>query len=115
MKLKERYSLWLLPENLLRVQGWALDGLIDEEIANKMEISKHTFYVWKKRFPAFDKALKLSKEVADRQIEQSLFKLAKDGNITAQIFWLKNRKPREWRDKQELEVSGETKVIVKEE
>lgn len=27
-------------------------------------------------------------------------------DTTAQIFWLKNRKPREWRDKQDIEVSG---------
>jgi len=28
-------------------------------------------------------------------------------DVTAQIFWLKNRKPKEWRDKQELEHSGD--------
>nr|WP_308743166.1 helix-turn-helix domain-containing protein [uncultured Anaerocolumna sp.] len=27
-------------------------------------------------------------------------------DTTAQIFWLKNRKPKEWRDKQDIEVSG---------
>ena len=27
-------------------------------------------------------------------------------DTTAQIFWLKNRKPQEWRDKQETEISG---------
>lgn len=112
---KEKYKEWLLPENLLRIQGWAMDGNTDAEMCEKMGIIKATFYDWRKRFPAFDKALKLSKEVADRQIEQSLFKSAKEGNITAQIFWLKNRKSKEWRDKHDVEVSGETKVIVKEE
>lgn len=28
-------------------------------------------------------------------------------DTTAQIFWLKNRKPKEWRDKRDVEVSGE--------
>ncbi|HLS07388.1 MAG TPA: hypothetical protein VK079_05485, partial [Bacillota bacterium] len=27
-------------------------------------------------------------------------------DTTAQIFWLKNRKPAEWRDKQEIEHTG---------
>lgn len=28
-------------------------------------------------------------------------------DTTAQIFWLKNRKPKEWRDKKDFEMSGE--------
>ena len=31
-------------------------------------------------------------------------------DTTAQIFWLKNRKPDEWRDKKETEVSGNMTV-----
>jgi len=31
-------------------------------------------------------------------------------DVTAQIFWLKNRKPKEWRDKQDIEHSGEIKM-----
>lgn len=27
-------------------------------------------------------------------------------DVTAQIFWLKNRKPAEWRDKQEIDIAG---------
>lgn len=34
-------------------------------------------------------------------------------DTTAQIFWLKNRKPKEWRDKQEIEHSGETTQNIK--
>lgn len=33
-------------------------------------------------------------------------------DTTAQIFWLKNRKPKEWRDKQEIEHSGETTQTI---
>lgn len=35
-------------------------------------------------------------------------------DITAQIFWLKNRKPKEWRDKQQIEHSGEINNPFKE-
>ncbi len=34
-------------------------------------------------------------------------------DTTAQIFWLKNRKPAEWRDKQEINHSGETTHYIK--
>lgn len=33
-------------------------------------------------------------------------------DTTAQIFWLKNRKPDVWRDKKETELSGETSLTV---
>ncbi len=33
-------------------------------------------------------------------------------DTTAQIFWLKNRKPKEWRDKQELEHSGDLNFVI---
>ena len=34
-------------------------------------------------------------------------------DTTAQIFWLKNRKPQEWRDKSDIEHSGTMTVIEK--
>ena len=33
-------------------------------------------------------------------------------DVTAQIFWLKNRDPERWRDKQEIQHSGEIKSGV---
>lgn len=103
---KEKYKEWLEPQNLLRVQGWAMDGLTDEQIAHNMGIACKTLWEWKNKYSNLGNALKVSKEIADRQIENALFKAAKEGNITAQIFWLKNRKIKEWRDKQEVEHSG---------
>lgn len=35
-------------------------------------------------------------------------------DVTAQIFWLKNRKPKDWRDKQEIEHSGSVENRLKE-
>lgn len=32
------------------------------------------------------------------------------GDTTAQIFWLKNRKPEQWRDKQDVQHSGSVNV-----
>ena len=35
----------------------------------------------------------------DYEVENALLKRALSGDTTAQIFWLKNRKPEKWRDK----------------
>ena len=94
---------WLEPEGLLKIEGWARDGLTDEQIARNMGINPATLYEWKKKYPKIAESLKRSKDVADRQVENALFENAISGNITAQIFWLKNRKPDKWRDKQEYE------------
>lgn len=120
-----KYTEWLTREGLLKIEGWAKDGLIDEQIAKNMGIAYSTFKEWKKRFPDLSDVLKRSKEVVDREIENALFESAKGfvyeeeavtntgevvtvkkyskPNVTAIIFWLKNRKRNEWRDKQEIE------------
>jgi hypothetical protein len=103
---KSKYKEWLEPQNLLRIQGWAMDGLTEAQICHNMGISTVTLWEWKKKYPNISNVLKVNKDIADRQVENALFKAAKDGNITAQIFWLKNRKRKEWRDKQELEHNG---------
>ena len=108
---KEKYKEWLLPENLLRIQGWAMDGLTNEDIAHNMGIAAKTLWEWKCKYSSLSNALKVSKDIADRQIENALFKAAKEGNITAQIFWLKNRKPDKWREQRREQEQQETPVI----
>lgn len=100
---KGKYQEWLEPEGLLKIEGWARDGLTDEQIAHNMGISAKTLYNWKEKHLQLLQALKRGKEVVDRQVENALFENAINGNTTAQIFWLKNRKPDKWRDKQEYE------------
>lgn len=170
-----KYTEWLTKEGLLLIEGWARDGLTDEQIAHNIGISRSTLNVWKKRFSDISDTLKSGKEVIDRKVENSLLKRAlgydyvertakvvdrnpeiveaerrefenrykldnpeadlqeiKDiavkaiptresivflevnkqvaPDTTAQIFWLKNRKPEEWRDKQVVQHDGEVKV-----
>lgn len=100
---KGKYQEWLEPEGLLKIEGWARDGLTDEQIAHNMGISAKTLYNWKEKHLQILHVLKRSKDVADRQVENALFENAINGNTTAQIFWLKNRKPDKWRDKQDYE------------
>lgn len=74
-------------------------GLTVQEIANIWDVSERVLYRWQNRHLEFSQSLKRGKEEADAAIVQSLFQQAKDGNITAIIFWLKNRQPDKWRDK----------------
>ncbi len=127
-----KYDEWITKEGLALIAGWARDGLTEEQIAHNMGIKRQTLYEWKKRFSDISDVLKQNKEVVDRQVENALLKNAlgfhykeevvtnkgdvveivkyEKPNTTAQIFWLKNRKRNEWRDKQDHEVSGESTV-----
>lgn len=129
---KPKYEEWLTDDGLTRITGWARDGLTDEQIAHNMGISASTLREWKHKYSALSAALKESKELVDRLVENALLKRAlgyeyeeiteeltktEDGTLamretkrvrkqvapdtTAQIFWLKNRKPDDWRDKPE--------------
>ena len=129
---KGKYEYWLTPEGLLKLEGWARDGLTDEQIAENMGITRSTLNEWKKKYPDISDTLKRGKDVVDTQVENALLKralgysykettseLMEDGmrvtkvvekevvpDTTAQIFWLKNRRPDKWRDKQDVQVSG---------
>ena len=130
---KGKYADWLTPEGLLQIEGWARDGLTDEQMAKNIGISRSTLNVWKDRYSDISDALKKGKDIIDRQVENALLKRAlgyeyeevkekfEDGVITertvtkkevvpdttAQIFWLKNRKPDKWRDKPGYEDTSE--------
>ena len=133
-----KYEEWITDDGLIKVQGWARDGLSNEQIAHNMGITVKTLYEWQNKYGDFCEALKKGKEVVDREVENALLKRAlgyeytevteepvKDPDsgkptmvitkrvtkqiapdTTAQIFWLKNRKPDEFRDKRDVELSG---------
>lgn len=136
---KGKYVDWLTPEGLLKVEGWARDGLTEEQISENIGINRRTLTDWKNRYEPISLALKKGKEVVDRQVENALLKRAlgyeytettreavrdpESGEVkmqvtkkvtkqvipdtTAQIFWLKNRKPDKWRDKPGYEDTSE--------
>ena len=88
-------------DKLILVEGWARDGLTDEQISKKLGIAYSTFREYKKAHSALSAALKNGKEVVDYEVESALYKAALNGNVTAMIFWLKNRKPDRWKDRKE--------------
>ena len=119
----------MTPDGLLRIEGWARDGLTDEQIAAKMGIHPATFYKWLNNYGEICEAIKKGKAPVDIEVENALLKRAtgyyyeetvtevytdKDGNekehirtlrkhmpadVTAQIYWLNNRKPEKWRNR----------------
>lgn len=138
-----KFKKWQEPENLILLEGWARDGLTDEQIAKNMGISRSTLNVWKEKFSDISDSLKKGKEVADYIVENELFKSTQErivtikepvkirkekqkvgegkiveehieyvdkqivvpGNVTAQIYWLNNRKPKKWRNSRDNDKS----------
>lgn len=100
-----KFEYWLTEDGLTLLEGWARDGLTDEQIAKNMGVNPATLYRYKQNHSEICEALKKGKEVVDFEVENALLKSAIAGNTTAQIFWLKNRRPDRWRDKPP-EVSG---------
>ena len=108
-----------IKEKLTLIEGWAREGLTDEQIANNLDISTSTFYEYKNKYSEFSESLKKGKEIIDFEVENALLKNALDGNVTAQIYWLNNRKPQQWKSKREntesnkKEISKVEQILVK--
>jgi hypothetical protein len=106
-------------------------GATDAQLADFFGVSVSTVNLWKVEHSEFSESIRVPKGEADERVEQSLYRRALGyehdevdirvvgGELiqtpirkhyppdsTAMIFWLKNRKPAEWRDKQEIEHQG---------
>lgn len=90
-------------DKLILIEGWARDGFTNKEIAVKLGIGETTFYKIVNEHPEVSEVLKKGKEVIDYQVENALLKNALDGNTTAQIYWLNNRRPDRWKNKRNEE------------
>lgn len=138
---KSKVEYWLTDDGLILLEGWARDGLTDEQIAHNCGISRNTLYVWQNKHQDIRDALKKGKEVIDYEIENQLIKnikgfehtyltekVTKDGDVVsvmetvyvkpdtaAAIFWLKNRLPKKWRNNPSADdgsSNGDKKVII---
>ena len=113
-------------------------GATDKEMADFFNVKEQTINNWKKNHPSFFESIKRGKIVADANVAKSLYnralgyyhpedKIFNDNgeplivptvkhyppDPTAAIFWLKNRKPAEWRDKRDVQVEGNMTFSVK--
>lgn len=109
------------------VYNMGLLGATDADLAQAFDVASSTLNKWKLDHIEFAEALKGGKMRADAEVALSFLKRAKgyryeekyyqDGKLTryvekehppdasACINWLKNRQPKYWRDKQEVEHS----------
>lgn len=73
-------------DKLILVEGWARDGLTDEQIANNLGINVATLYRYKKQHSEFCESLKKGKEVIDFEVENALLKRALGYNYTEKTY-----------------------------
>jgi hypothetical protein len=105
----------------------------DNDLADFFGVSKQTINAWKKQYPEFCQSMQLGKQKADAKVvEQTLRSADRYEHLAAEViadaktgiehatpyieqyahdmvvtaFWLKNRRPDLWRDKQEHEHGG---------
>lgn len=122
------------PEFVEQAEKLCLLGATDDEIADFFGVTDRTLDRWKHTHEDFCRSLKVGKEAADNRVERSLYQKAVgytfdsekvfqfQGEIvraeikehvppsdTATFFWLKNRRPKDWRDKTTTEIeAGDT-------
>ena len=135
---KPLYTQWITEEGLEQIKKWAENGLIGKQIANNIGINHTTLYDWMNKFPELAEAVRDGRKVMDEQVENSLLKRAmgyeyveetwgknhvgemviakrvakfQAPDVTAQMFWLKNRNPERWRDR--VEVKNEHEGTIK--
>jgi hypothetical protein len=90
-----------------RAESVAAMGGTNEQIAAALGVSLGTLKNARNRDVGLDDAIRTGKDKADLRVVQSLYQKAINGDTTAMIFWLKNRRPTEWRDKRDFEHTGE--------
>jgi hypothetical protein len=87
--------------DLQQVENLASRGLGTTQIARAMGVSWNTIDRNRKRSVDFEDAIKRGKAKGLAQVTNSLFTSATDGNVTAQIFYLKNQDAKTWKDRVE--------------
>jgi transcriptional regulator with XRE-family HTH domain len=85
------------------VKWMARNGLTAAQIADELHVSASTLGRWCTEHDNLAASLNDGRDLSDARVEDSLFSSAMAGNVTAQIFWLKNRRPAKWRDVQRVE------------
>ena len=112
MKFQKGLEYWTSEEGLLLLGGWARDGKSQTEIAESCGIPLSTLKKWMKSSDDLRQVVECCPEAVDYQVENALLKKAMAGNTSAQIFWLKNRRPDKWQKKAGTDSGeGETEII----
>lgn len=112
-------------------------GATDADIIEAIGVARSTFYKWRAEHKAFSDALKVGKAPSDDRVEATLYQKAVGytqqsvkifqfqgeevvvpyteivpPDTTAAIFWLKNRRPEQWRAQPELDPKEREPVTI---
>ena len=110
------------PEFVDQVRKLCQLGATDVEVARFFQVDPSTIYLWRIQHPEFSESMKIGKALPDDRVERSLYQRAigynlkikktisrtedgsvteqevhLPGDVTAQIKWLTNRRPKQWR------------------
>ena len=102
---------WGTVEKLQLLEEWSTQGLYIKDIAAKMGISVTTVYDWMNKNPKIAAAIKKGRDKSIDMVENALFKSAINGNVTAMIFYLKNRAPERYKDRVDNNINTDIKDI----
>lgn len=97
MARPSKYETHVKPR-LTEIADWVRNGASDKQVAERLGISADSLIEYKKKFSEFSECLKNTRAYVDGRVENALLDRALAGDTTAMIFWLKNRRPKEWRD-----------------
>jgi len=76
-------------------------------------ISRHQVYRLRKKDPDFERQYNEALQSQNDIVEDALLESAKDGKVTAQMFWLTNRAPQRWKNKKEMKHNGDVNLTLK--
>ena len=96
---KGKYADWITPDGLLLLEGWARDGLTDDQIAHNIGVNVKTLWDWKTRFDPIRNAIKKGKAPVDLEVENALLKKALGFTVTV-------KKPIKLKTKKQLKDKG---------
>lgn len=130
------------PEYAEQAYKLCLLGATDKELADFFDVNEDSVHEWKKVHKDFSESIKRGKDTADANVADRLYQRAMGfehdseeiktisigkgfssiervpvrkvypPDTVAAIYWLKNRQKDKWRDRSEVENSGEQKIIV---
>lgn len=124
-------------EYLVVIENLCKRGATDKDLAEAFSVTETTINNWKKAFPESFKSIKDWKKIADKGVERALYESAvgfehpeekifcQDGKIIRAKtvkkyppndrsirFWLTNRKPEEYRERSEVDITSKGRSIV---
>ena len=117
-----KFETLVLPE-LANIRRKLANGITPGELAGQLKISLTTLNRYRKQYPEFGELFKEAASAKDDLVEEALLKRATGyennsgkevpPDVRAAMFWLKNRRPENWKDSREIALSEPVKIEFK--